>query len=112
MADEEVPAVETNQQEGEQVVDDKNVEGEIEDLGEDISTEQDGGLYKKIIREGHGITAPEGNEVIVHYVGKLLDGTVFDSSRERNERFTFRLGQGKIRLFVWCIQYIFRVYNS
>jgi FK506-binding protein 4/5 len=32
----------------------------------------------------------------VHYVGKLLDGTVFDSSRERNQPFTFRLGEGMV----------------
>ena len=38
----------------------------------------------------------EGNEVHVHYVGRLLTGEVFDSSRDRGELFTFKLGEGKV----------------
>ena len=67
-----------------------------EDLGEDISTEKNGGLYKKILREGSGdYTTPPGSTAIVHYVGQLTDGTTFDSSRERKEPFEFSLGEGK-----------------
>lgn len=32
----------------------------------------------------------------MHYTGKLLDGTVFDSSREKGEVFEFRLGVGQV----------------
>jgi len=32
----------------------------------------------------------------VHYVGRLLDGTEFDSSRGRNEEFKFKLGAGQV----------------
>jgi FKBP-type peptidyl-prolyl cis-trans isomerase 2 len=39
--------------------------------------------------------ASNGNTVKVHYTGKLADGTVFDSSRER-EPLEFTLGQGQI----------------
>ena len=37
-----------------------------------------------------------GQRVKVHYTGKLLDGTVFDSSVERGEPFEFALGAGQV----------------
>ncbi len=40
--------------------------------------------------------AKNGNTVKVHYTGKLKDGTVFDSSLERNEPLEFTLGQGNM----------------
>ncbi|WKN32054.1 peptidylprolyl isomerase [Porifericola rhodea] len=40
--------------------------------------------------------AKSGNTVKVHYTGKLKDGTVFDSSLERNEPLEFTLGQGNM----------------
>ena len=42
------------------------------------------------LEEGSGDTANVTKSVTIHYVGKLLDGTVFDSSRERGEPFNFR----------------------
>lgn len=46
-------------------------------------------------REGTGTELPMiGEKVFVHYVGSLLDGTHFDSSRDREERFSFELGKG------------------
>jgi len=57
----------------------------------------DGGVVKRIIKEGTGWERPrKGAEVFVHYVGRLTDGTVFDSSRERNEPFKFKLGMGQV----------------
>jgi FKBP-type peptidyl-prolyl cis-trans isomerase len=65
--------------------------------GEDISPDKDGKLYKKILNEGSGDDRPaKGDEVYVHYTGRLLDGSVFDSSVERNELFNFKLGEGKV----------------
>ncbi|XP_006633816.1 peptidyl-prolyl cis-trans isomerase FKBP4 [Lepisosteus oculatus] len=65
--------------------------------GEDITPKKDGGVLKSIKKEGTGDENPMiGDKVFVHYVGTLLDGTKFDSSRDRSEKFSFDLGKGQV----------------
>lgn len=42
------------------------------------------GLQYKVLREGTGKVADVNDEVVVKYEGRLIDGTIFDSSYERN----------------------------
>lgn len=51
------------------------------------------GLQYKVLQEGSGNSPVATDKVKVHYTGKLLDGTVFDSSVERGEPISFALNQ-------------------
>lgn len=51
------------------------------------------GLQYEVITEGTGAQPKAGDTVKVHYTGKLIDGTVFDSSVERGEPATFGVTQ-------------------
>lgn len=51
------------------------------------------GLQYKVITEGTGAKPVLEDQVTVHYRGKLLNGTVFDASYDRNEPATFGLNQ-------------------
>jgi len=56
--------------------------------------ETDSGLQYKIIKEGTGESPSSGmDQVRVHYEGKLVDGTIFDSSYEKGEPFVTRLNR-------------------
>lgn len=63
------------------------------------------GLQYKVIKKGIGAFPTSSDKVKVHYEGKLLDGTIFDSSFERGEPIEFGLNQ-VIRGWTEGMQYI------
>eukprot|EP00035_Acanthoeca_spectabilis_P020775 m.434561 g.434561 ORF g.434561 m.434561 type:complete len:453 (-) comp17732_c0_seq1:103-1461(-) len=70
------------------VVDEPEIKGDICN---------DGSILKEITKSGEAGPMPKtGSKVKCHYVGTLLDGTKFDSSRDRNTPFEFTIGQGVI----------------
>lgn len=65
------------------------------DEGDYTTTES--GLQYFVLAEGEGeATAATGDTVAMHYSGWLEDGTLFDSSLQRGEPFTFTIGQGSV----------------
>ena len=54
------------------------------------------GLYYTITKEGEGEHPPKGANVSVHYKGTLVDGTVFDSSYQRDQPIEFSVGVGQV----------------
>jgi FKBP-type peptidyl-prolyl cis-trans isomerase len=48
------------------------------------------------VKVGEGPEAAPGRRVTVHYTGTLMDGTKFDSSKDRDEPYAFVLGQGEV----------------
>lgn len=54
------------------------------------------GLKYQIYTVGNGPEAKPGQRVTVHYTGTLENGSKFDSSRDRDEPFPFRLGGGEV----------------
>lgn len=61
---------------------------DVEDLGD--------GLTLQVLRPGDGETFPTaGDELSMHYTG-TFNGTKFDSSRDRNDPFVFRIGVGQV----------------
>ncbi len=54
------------------------------------------GMKIEILKKGTGAEAKRGDTVIVHYTGTFTDGRKFDSSVDRDEPFTFKLGAGQV----------------
>ena len=51
------------------------------------------GLQYQVLKEGNGKKPSAIDQVVCHYEGTLIDGTVFDSSYQRNQPATFGLNQ-------------------
>ena len=66
----------------------KEAEGEV------VTTPS--GLQYEDLVVGKGEIPKTGQTVVVHYVGTLQDGKKFDSSRDKNRPFPFRIGTGQV----------------
>ena len=65
-------------------------------MSDDNVVTTESGLKYKDLQEGTGATPQKGQTVVVHYTGTLEDGTKFDSSRDRKQPFSFKLGAGQV----------------
>jgi FKBP-type peptidyl-prolyl cis-trans isomerase len=54
------------------------------------------GIRYIVMREGSGEIGKAGDKASVLYVGRLLNGTVFDQATEREHAFEFRVGRGQV----------------
>ena len=54
------------------------------------------GLTYLITKKGMGRQPKKGETVVLHYTGMLTNGVKFDSSRDRDEPFAFKLGEGRV----------------
>ncbi len=63
---------------------------------EDAMVKTSSGLQYVDLVVGQGREAHAGEMVTVHYTGTLVDGTKFDSSKDRNAPFSFPLGAGRV----------------
>lgn len=68
-------------------------EPEAEKKDEPIDTTKFG---VHIYEEGEGPLVPKGAKVKAHYTGTLLNGTKFDSSRDRGQPLSFTVGSGMV----------------
>ena len=59
-----------------------------------INITEDGGVKKKIIKEGTGAQAVEGSEVQVNYIGRNKDNKIFDQTK--GEPFKFKIGDHQV----------------
>jgi peptidylprolyl isomerase len=54
------------------------------------------GLKYTVLKAGKGATPKSGQEVFVHYTGTLTNGKKFDSSRDKGQPFSFKVGAGQV----------------
>ena len=70
--------------------------GQLMNTTPDTDKTANAGLVIKDVVVGRGAEAKAGDDIVVHYVGKVLDGNQFDSSRQRQDPLDFSLGAGDV----------------
>ncbi|MBD2309782.1 FKBP-type peptidyl-prolyl cis-trans isomerase [Chroococcidiopsis sp. FACHB-1243] len=65
-------------------------------MSDDKAITTDSGLKYTVLQEGSGEMPKKGQTVVVHYTGTLEDGSKFDSSRDRGQPFSFKVGTGQV----------------
>lgn len=73
-----------------------NTNSESEQSSSDDVVTTPSGLKYIELNEGTGAIPKNGQTVLVHYTGTLENGEKFDSSRDRNRPFSFKLGTGQV----------------
>ena len=64
---------------------------------EELQVTDDGGVVKKMIKQGEDGPLPnEGEKCLVHYEGRLEDGSIFDSSYDRGDPLELKVGTGMV----------------
>ncbi len=90
-------ALEAKQQEAARVASEANIKAGRDFLDANGKREEvhvtPSGLQYEVLKQGEGPKPTAADTVVVHYTGRLIDGTVFDSSEERGEPATFGVTQ-------------------
>ncbi|MEM8778549.1 MAG: FKBP-type peptidyl-prolyl cis-trans isomerase [Cyanobacteria bacterium P01_G01_bin.49] len=69
---------------------------ELSEMDLENAVETSSGLKYIQVKEGDGESPTTGQTVTVHYTGTLEDGKKFDSSRDRGQPFSFKIGVGQV----------------
>lgn len=80
----------------EQLTQNQSKPTKVNQMSDDKVVTTDSGLKYSVIKEGTGATPKKGQTVEVHYTGTLENGKKFDSSRDRNQTFKFKIGEGQV----------------
>lgn len=90
-------ALEAKQQEAARVASEANIKAGRDFLDANGKRQEvhvtPSGLQYEVLKQGEGPKPTAADTVVVHYTGRLIDGTVFDSSEERGEPATFGVTQ-------------------
>ncbi len=68
----------------------------VNQMSDEKVTTTPSGLKYVELKEGTGATPKPGQTVVVHYTGTLENGEKFDSSRDRGQPFSFKVGNGQV----------------